>query len=134
MGKTDKPGMGAGEQNPTLEMAAKEIADILKKYDIAGVVQLFTPGFNKYTMNIAPSWSVVAIDEVGRLKITAPIVESQDETATKERILETVRMLANMRIYLGKLTMTLTQSEIAVRQFFKIEPPKQGVNNLPFKN
>jgi len=126
--------MGTGEQNPKLEMAAKEIADILKKHDIAGVVQLYTPGFNKYTMNIAPSFSVVAVDEVGRLKITQPIVESQDEEASKARILETVRMLANIRIYLGRLTMTMTQSEMAVRSFFKIAPPENGVNNLPFKN
>lgn len=134
MDKSKPPAMGTGEQNPKLEMAAKEIADILKKHDIAGIVQLYTPGFNKYTMNIAPSFSVVAVDEVGRLKITAPIVDSQNEEASKARILETVRMLANIRIYLGRLTMTMTQSEMAVRSFFKIAPPENGVNNLPFKN
>jgi hypothetical protein len=110
-------------ENPVLEEAAKEIAAILKKHDIAGVVQMFTPGFNKYAMHLAPSWSVVAIDTKGQLRMIAPIVDPDNEEAAKAKILDTVRMLANMRIYLGKLTITLTQAEIATRQYFGVQPP-----------
>lgn len=132
--KVVKPGDGQHETNPKLEMAAKEIADILKKYDIAGVVQMFTPGFNKYTMNIAPSFSVVSVNAVGQLKITPPLVDPENPDAAKQRIVSTVQMLANMRMYLGKLVMTITQSEMVVRQQFGMMPKPGGPNNLPIKN
>jgi hypothetical protein len=120
-------------ENPVLELAAKEIAAVLKKHDIAGVVQLFTPGFNKYAMHLQPSWSVIAIDVTGKMRITAPLVDPENEQAAKDKILDTVRMLTNMRIYLGKLTLTLTQAEIAVRQYFGVEPPPSAPIT-PIKN
>lgn len=119
----------ANEQHPKLEMAAKEIKDILIRYDIAGLVQLFTPGFNKYTMNLSPTFSVVAIDPIGRLKINQPLVDPQNEKEAKNRIADTVAMLANLRIHLGQLTMVMTQAEIAVREQFGIAP-KQDPRNI----
>lgn len=121
-------------ENPVLEQAAKEIADILKKHDIAGVVQLFTPGFNKYAMNLQPSWSVIAIDKQGKLRITAPLVDPENEQAAKTKILDTIRMLVNMRIYLTKLVGVIVQTEMVVRQQFGVIPPPPGDPNLSIKN
>lgn len=125
---------GQPEHSPKLKMAAKEIKDILEKYDIAGVVQMFTPGFNEYTMNISPSFSCVHINEVGQMKITPPIEDIDHPEKAKQKITDTVNMLANMRLYTGKLSLTLTQAEIAVRQHFGIDKPKGPPANLPFKN
>lgn len=129
-----KKGEQIPEHSPKLKMASLEIKAILEKYDIAGVVQLFIPGHNEYTMNISPSFSCVSVNDVGQLKITPPI-EQEDPAPAKQKIADTVNMLANMRLYTGKLSMVLTQAEIAVRQHFGIATPK-GPNNItpPFKN
>lgn len=119
-------------ENPVLEQAASEIAAILKKHDIAGVVQMFTPGFNKYAMHLEPSWSVIAIDTKGTMRMITPVIDPDNEQAAKDKVLDTVRMLANMRIYMGRLTMTLTQAEIAVRNRFNVQPPSQP--NTPIKD
>lgn len=121
-------------ENPVLEQAAKEIAEVLRKHDIAGVVQLFTPGFNKYAMNLQPSWSVIAIDKQGKLRMTPPLVDPENENAAKIKVLDTVRMLVNLRIYLSKLVGVIVQSEIAVRQYFNITPPPPGDPELSIKN
>jgi hypothetical protein len=124
-------------ENPVLEQAAKEIAAVLKKHDIAGVVQLFTPGHNKYAMNLQPSWSVIAVDAVGKLRMTAPLVDPENPQEAQTKVLDTVRMLVNLRIYLTKMVGVIVQSEVAVREYFGVQappPPKPGPPNLPFKN
>lgn len=121
MENSDKKPQPKPAPHPVLEKAAAEIDAILKKHDIAGVVQLFTPGFNKYTMNLQPSWSVIAIDKTGLMRLTPPLVDPENPKAAETKILDTVRMLANLRIYLGKIVLNITQAEITVRQTFKIE-------------
>jgi len=134
MENSDKKQHQKQPENPVLEQAAKEIAEILKKHDIAGVVQLFTPGFNKYAMNLQPSWSVIAIDVQGKLRITAPLVDPQNENAAKDKVLDTIRMLVNLRIYLSKLVGVIVQSEMAVRHAFNVTPPPPGDPELSIKN
>lgn len=124
-------------EHPVLEAAAKEIAAVLKKHDIAGVVQLFTPGHNKYAMHLQPSWSVVAVDTTGKLRMTAPLVDPENPKEAETKVLDTVRMLVNLRIYLTKMVGVIVQSEVAVREFFGVKPPpppKPGPPNLPYKN
>lgn len=43
--------------SPKLKTAAEEIKSILKKYDIAGIVVLHTPGFSEYLYKINPTYS-----------------------------------------------------------------------------
>jgi hypothetical protein len=124
-------------EHPVLEQAAKEIAEILKKHDIAGVVQMFTPGHNKYALHLQPSWSVVAVDVKGKLRMTQPIVDPENPKQAETKVLDTVRMLVNLRIYLTKMVGVIVQSEVAVREFFGVKPPPPkppGPPNLPFKN
>lgn len=119
--KTGAP--GENERNPKLEMAALEITEILKKHDIAGVVQLYIPGFNKYAINIDPTFSLVSLNETGQLNIRKPIIDAADEGKHPAQAVETVKMLVNLRIYLGQMTMAITKAEIAVREYFGIKPP-----------
>jgi hypothetical protein len=46
-----------------LKAARLEIEAVLRKYDIAGVVQLHTPGMGEFFYDIRPSYSVCWIDE-----------------------------------------------------------------------
>jgi hypothetical protein len=107
-----------------LKKASAEIQAILKKHDIAGVIELFEPGFFEYAMKLNPSWSVVDINEKGQLKINPPIEVVGNPNASKKRIADTVNMLANLRLYSGKLAMTLTQAEMATRGQFGVQVPK----------
>lgn len=134
MENSDKKQPLQNPDNPVLEQAAKEIAAILKKHDIAGVVQMFKPGHNKYAMHLQPSWSVIAVDSTGKLRMTAPLVDPQNEEVAKTKILDTIRMLVNMRIYMTKLVGVIVQSEIAVREYFGIKPPPPEDPNLSIKN
>lgn len=124
---------GVPEKHPKLEMAAMEIKEILEKHDIAGMVFLFTPGFVKYTLNLAPSFSCVDINDKVQLKINPPILDPQNDAAYKQKLVDTVNMLGNFRIYGGKLTMALTQSEITVRKYFNMDQPP-GPSNLSIQN
>lgn len=121
-----------------LRTAAAEILEILKKHDIAGVAHLFEPGFNEYVMDIGPSWSCVATNEKGQLNITDPIVHPEFKDIHKKKIADSVNMLANLRLYSGKLSIVLTQAEMATRQHFNIKPPPKPnrpiINNPNFIN
>jgi hypothetical protein len=120
------------EKSPKLEMLGKEIADLLKKYDVAGVVQLYehgTPdnpgGWAKYAMLLQPSWSCIEIDAMGKMKIHPPIEDpSNPETATK-KIKDTINMVANLRMHLGRLVMHLGHADMALRTHFNMLPPPQ---------
>jgi hypothetical protein len=132
-----KKGVPIAETNPTLEMAAMEIKAILERYDIAGIVLMHVPGFIKYVMHIDATFSVVSVNAVNQLKITPPIEDPLNPEPAKKKIADTVNMLANLRVYTGKLSMTLTQAEIATRQQFGINAPKPAPgppNLIPGKN
>lgn len=111
-------------------MAANEIQEILKKYDIAGVVLLHTPGFIQYELRLDPAYSCVEF-ATNRFKIHPPAPDLSDEKKDKKMISETVNMLANMRHKLGQLTMAMQQAEFAVRQEFQIKPPPTPGNGAP---
>lgn len=120
--KVVKPGDQVPEPSPKLQMAKKEILDILTKYDIAGYVQLFTPGHTEYSIHISPSFSCVRINDVGQLQINAPIEDPQNPAPAKKKVADTVNMVANLRIYVGKMYQTLTQADLAVRSHFGMMP------------
>lgn len=44
-----------------LKVAAEEIKDILRKYDLAGAVQLHTPGHGEFFIHLNPSYSCAYI-------------------------------------------------------------------------
>lgn len=110
------------QQSPKLKMAADEIKKILERYDIAGVAQLFTPGFTEYTIHLRPSFSCVEINKKGQLRINPPILDPQNPTPAKKKISDSVNMVANFRIHLGKLFQVFTQADIAVRTQFGMMP------------
>ncbi len=107
-----------------LRQASAEIKAILKKHDIAGYIHLFEPGHIEYVLKINPSWSVVDVNEKGQLKITPPIEVVGRPELAKKKIADTVNMLANLRLYAGKMAMTLTQAEMATRTQFGVQVPK----------
>jgi hypothetical protein len=114
------------EHDPKLKMAAMEIAEIMKKYDIAGVAHLHVPGFYEYVINIEPSWSCVKLNETKQLQITPPLVDPTDETVHKKKIADTVNMIANLKGHTGKLLMVLSQADMTVRAHFGMMPKPGG--------
>lgn len=114
------------EFSPKLKMAAKEIEDILVKYDISGIINLFEPMIAESIIKIDPSWSVVSLNAARHLKINPPIVDLKNQEAAKKKIIDTINMLANLRIRISEIIMALMQAEQAVRTRF-------GMNQKPQK-
>jgi hypothetical protein len=121
------------EHDPKLKMAAMEILEIMKKYDIAGVAHLHVPGFYEYVIHIEPSWSCVSLNETKQLKITPPLVDPNDEKVHKKKIADTVNMIANLKGHSGKLLMVLNQADMTVRHHFGMMP-KPGGPRTPMPN
>lgn len=117
------------QKHPKLEMAALEILEILERHDIACTGFLFLPGNIKPINHISPSWSVVSMSPTHILRINPPLVDPLNEQASQQKIVDTVNMLGNFRIYLGQTTMTMTRAEIQVREHFGMKPPPpQNIN------
>lgn len=121
------------ESDPVLRQAAEEMLAIMKKYDIAGVCQLFSPGHNEYAMNLSPTWSVVKVNVKREIMVTAPLVDPNNEEAAKKKIMDTVFMLLNLRNCMSRLCFNLGQAEMYVRNHFEITPPP-AAPDIPFKN
>lgn len=139
MSKNDRNGLDKlPPQNPKLKMLGKEIKDLLEKYDVAGVVQLYergndeSPGgFAEYAMLLQPSWSCIEIDALGKMKIHPPIEDPSNPEPAKLKVRTTINMLANLRMYLGRLVMQLGQADVAVRTHFNMMPPQQPKTKFP---
>lgn len=110
--------------SPKLKMIAAQIEQILRDNDVAGAVHIFEPGFNELAMHIGPSFSCVALNEKGQLRINPPIEHPEYPEVHKKKIADTVNMLANLRLRSGQLSMTFTQAEMTVRNHFGIKAPK----------
>lgn len=83
------------ELHPKLEMAAKEIIDILKKYDIAGVAIIHSPGFRKLINRLDPSYSIIAVDDFQKVRVKPLIAEPGKEREADQKIVDTVNMVSN---------------------------------------
>lgn len=128
-----KPRPGDVEHSPRLKMAAMEIRQILDKYDIAGVVDLFEPGFNEILIKVNPSFSAADIETNRQLKLT-PLLEGVDDIARKKKIADTINMFANMRVYLGQVAGVFMQSEHAARAMYKVgAPPPPDADKIILK-
>lgn len=122
---------------PKLVMAAAEINDVLKRYDVAATVILHAnapegPGFMQTTVKLDPSYSCVEWDgkklhvkEVpGPLVITT--IPAQYEDKGKEMVTGTLNMLYNLRMRTGEHYKLLQAAELMLRTKFKLVPPTNG--------
>lgn len=135
MMNSKKSGSPAPEHNPKLKMAAKEITDILVKYDIAGIVDLHTPGFKEIVIRLDPSYSCVSIDGFRKLKIIKPMVTTEEgsEAAANKKIADTINMLANFQMVCTQLVTVFNQAIVSTRMSFGMmdkpgPPPPPSLN------
>lgn len=132
--KQEKTGQSGPAHSPKLQMAALEIKEIMNKHDVAGVIDLFIPGFNEIVIKIDPSFSCVEVNELSQLRINPPIVDPSAPEIAKKKIADTLNMLGNIRIYLGQVSRVLTQADMAVRQQFDMMPKPGDKLNLKPSN
>lgn len=129
--KPEKTGNAVVAHSPKLQIAALEIKEIMKKHDIAGIIDLYVPGFNEVVLKIDASFSVCEIDQLNKLKINRPIVDPSTPELERKKAADTINMLANIRLYTGQFARVLLQAEMSVRQVFNIplvQPPSNGQN------
>lgn len=77
--------------SPKLKKVVKEIEEILKREDVAGLVVVHTPGFSEYMIKLDPGYSCCKI-EGNRIKIRAK--EEELGKAKRDQMLsDTANML-----------------------------------------
>lgn len=124
-----KPDQPMAEHDPKLKMAAHEIREILKKYDIGGFAILHVPGHLENVVNISPSFSCAGLNDVNQLQIHPPMVDPENEAPAKKKIADTVNLLFNLKTQAMKFGMILNMAEQTVRKHFNLQP-KPGTPNL----
>ena len=76
-----------------LKVAAEEIKDILRKFDIAGAITLHAPGHGEYFLHLNPSYSCAYMHEDDQIRFFSKIKNYVDkETAIKHQT-DTANML-----------------------------------------
>lgn len=95
-----------------------EINEILKKYDIAGVITLHTPGHSEYLLKLDPSYSCATLTSDGiRLKAT----EAMYGKKKRDQMLDdTANMVVCLAESTGRLAMNLIDLEDLIKTKFEI--------------
>ena len=119
----EKTGIPPPEHSPKLQMAAAEIKEILKRYDIAGVAVLHTPGFKEVINRLDPDYSCIKVDDYRHLKINKPIKDPLNPELAAKKVADTVNMIAHLQMTTSQLSQVLSQTLVAVRMSFGMMPP-----------
>lgn len=56
-----KPSLPDAPFDPKLKLAAEEIKAVLRKYDIAGMINLQSPPHGEFVRELTPSWSCLTV-------------------------------------------------------------------------
>lgn len=102
-----------------------EIRAVLLKHDIGGYILLHEPGFSEYLMQIAPSWSVMHIEQAGHggfgIRFRALLAEfGGDREAHKRAVEDSVNMVVHFQDGLLRDAETMKRLEIELREHFEI--------------
>lgn len=126
----------APDFSPHMLMAAKEIEDVLKRYDLAGVAVLQDPTGVKVVQRLDPTGTCsymkggafgVREPEMPRdLEQLPAVAQGEAITERRETIFRTLNMVVNLRIVTTTVMVALQQAEDHVRKFFKLTPPRPG--------
>jgi hypothetical protein len=95
------------EQETVLKVAAEEIKEILRKYDIAGIVSLHNVGFGEYFMHLRTSYSCAyqISDETMVFKSKREDYKTQEEHIKK--LSDTANMLEILKYCVGMNYMSI---------------------------
>jgi hypothetical protein len=77
--------------DPKLKEAMEEIKAILKKHDIAAVVNLQSKNHGEYLFELSPSWSCITLSEDGYCRIKAAAKTGGPEE--KQRLTDAIGLL-----------------------------------------
>lgn len=83
-----------------LKVAAEEIKDILRKYDLAGTVALQSPGYGEYFVHLNPSYSCAYVYNDKEIRFYS----KKEDYNTKEEQIKKQADTANMLKILSDLT------------------------------
>jgi len=84
------------QYSPKLKTAMEEIKEIMKKYDIAGIVSLHTPGHGEHFTRIDPSYSCAKFETVeGEMAIRVK-AKKEEHNGDIEELTKKITDTANM--------------------------------------
>lgn len=114
------------QYSPKLKKAAAEINEILKKYDIAGVVLLHTPGHSEYLLKLDPSYSCANMNEkTGEVRLKA--TEAMYGKVKRDKMLEdTTNMVVCLAHIASMEAMNLINLQKMLETKFEIITKSEG--------
>ncbi len=125
MKQTNQP-----EFSPHLLMAAKEIEEVMKKYDVAGVAVIQDPTGVKTAQRLDPSGTcgymkggAFGVTEPLVPKLSNPVAQAQALAERRETIFRTLNMVVNLQMVTATTLVALRGAESHIRKFFKLTPP-----------
>lgn len=95
------------QYSPKLKKAMEEIAAVIKKHDIAGVVVLHTPNYSEHRMFLQPSYSCVSEFSDNHIRVKAKAAEYDSIEARNAAIRDTTNMFHHLANLGGKQTLML---------------------------
>lgn len=124
-------------ENPKLLMAAKELKDVLDKYDIGGVFIIHTPGHVQFGMKVDPAYSA-AFMKGDQLTIRDALIldHAGDQKAQDKKLVDTFNMIVNFRVMCQNLSRSFFGSEMSFGEKIKhlLPKPKQRPPGGPSSN
>jgi hypothetical protein len=121
-----------------LDDAADEIRVILKKYDIAGICFLHTPGFGNYMAEFSPSYSGITLEENG-FRVRAKAEDFNGDVQARDKMIsDSLNMLHVLTTSAAPVLMNLMDLEEYLNKKFDAvhgpdiemyKPPKLEENN-----
>jgi hypothetical protein len=97
------------QYSPKLKNAMEEVKEILRKYDIAGVVVLHTPGNSEYLNHLTPTYSCASQASNGNMVFKSAKKHFTDEAERINKLRDTSNMLALLAEPLGICAMNMIE-------------------------
>lgn len=120
------------EYNPKLKMAMDEIKATIKKYDIAGVVIIHTPGYSEYLNAVSPSYSCAKINK-GELVIELDVSDAGAANSI-EKMRDTYNMISHLSESLQDLSIPYTDMKGFLKERFNIKDGRRSESSHESQN
>lgn len=121
------------QYSPKLKKAAEEIKEILKRYDIAALVVLHTPGHSEFVCELQPSYSCASF-EGNFLRIKAKKADYPTLEAWKQKATDTANMLHHLSTTCGEQVMALCELSKRVDDTIQAEYDDGGFTSHSTQN
>jgi hypothetical protein len=109
--------------DPKLKQAMKEIAVVMKKYDVGGMIELISPTHGEFRFFLDPSWSLMSWAEA---KDGSAIIRYQHKKSKPKESTATAHLIMSLLQSSGRNFMMLNKIyETKLKPFINVDGPQK---------